>query len=147
MSFSSPDVAAEISTVAQLLERRLIQSGKLEEAAAFRRQIAPSFKAKPRNYAVGAGKDALPKILDNARKSLVSTISERAKLEDAVLVIGIEQLALDLAEIAVGFEQSHPAARHPRSMFVAVDRLPSVPLAEVEIDLSQETPLPTIEMP
>jgi hypothetical protein len=145
MSYSVTEPAEATSTVAELLERSLVNAGKLEQAAAFRRQVAPSLADKLRNYTVRAGKDHLPELLDQARRRVVCTISARAKLEDAVLVISINQLAHELGELAVGIEQSPAAARHPRSMFAAVDSLPSLPLGEVEIDLGREVPLPEIE--
>jgi hypothetical protein len=145
MPNSAPEPTEGTATVAELLEHSLIVAGKLEQAAAFRRQVAPSLADKPYNYTVRAGKDQLPKLLDEARRRFVCTISSRAKLEDAVLVISIDQLAYELGELAVGFEQAPTGARHPRSMFAAVDRLPSLSHDDVEIDLGRETPLPAIE--
>jgi hypothetical protein len=54
---------------------------------------------------------------------------------------------LELGKLAIVFERSPPVARRPWSMFAAVDRLPSLSLDEVEIDLGRETTLPEIETP
>jgi hypothetical protein len=116
-----------MADLAGLIMTQLTDSGHDEMAEAFGRMLRERFAVQTNRLTVRDVKDNFSSLLSKVRDFGPTAICPYSKLEDAVVLISLRQLAEEIGEIAVGLSNSPAAeARNPMTMLARVDRLPSV---------------------